>query len=214
MRFLILCLLAVPAVFGASAAQTATPKGPTQAAAAPAARAMDTVVVHAIYLDGDFEGATQILEKALKSPHLTHGDSTFIFKHLGVIYAARDETREKGKYYMYKLVAAEPLTNILDMYASDMIYMIFKNVKDEFEANRQRLQRSQKYMQGTGLETPADSTGADPKRPVAKQAKHGHAGYYWFGGTVLVAAAAGVGVLLYYHQDEKPVVTKKTYGLD
>jgi hypothetical protein len=105
------------------------------AAAATGAR-LDTAYVHDAYLNGDFEIAKNALEDAVKSGGLrSHADSLFTFKHLGVIYAADPDRRERGKYYMYQLLAIEPSARILDMYASDMIYMIFRNVQEEFLAN-------------------------------------------------------------------------------
>lgn len=200
MRFLQSVLMASAVAFCAPNTKSTSP-------ATPAARAFDSTAVHAIYLEGEFDEAAVILEKARQSAVLTHGDSTFIFKHLGVIYAAREETREKGKYFMYKLLATEPVANILDMYASDMIYMVFNHVKAEFEASLERESRGQKYKS-------KDSSQAAPNGNGISRAKPGHAGYWWFGGTVLVAAAAGVGVLLYYEEPPAPSVRKKTYGPD
>ncbi|MEO8104195.1 MAG: hypothetical protein ABI790_16895, partial [Betaproteobacteria bacterium] len=94
---------------------------------------LDTAKLHGIYLDGDFDQAIKAMEAALKGKQaLTHADSVFIFKHLGVMYAATPATREKGRYYMAQLIYIEPTAKILDMYASDMIYLIFRNVQEEF----------------------------------------------------------------------------------
>ncbi len=182
---------------------------------------LDTVAMHAVYLDGDFDKATQVLEGALKQKNLQHGDSVFIFKHLGVMYAAREETREKGKYFMYKLITAEPLTNILDMYASDMIYMIFKNIKDEFEANRTRLERAELHMgkagKGNGSTvSPDDSTDSsrNNKDKFKKQQLKSHSAYFWIGGAGIAAAMVSVGYLVYIHVAEKPSPSKIIYGLD
>jgi hypothetical protein len=110
----------------------------------------------------------------------SHEDSVFLFKHLGVMHAAKYETREKGKHYMVKLLEVEPTAKILDMYASDMIYMIFKNIKDELDATRPQL--------------------AEPSRKQGpKAAPEGRPGTYaWVGWTAGVAAAAG-GIALAVH---------------
>ena len=63
----------------------------------------------------------------------------FVYKHLGVMYAAQQSTRDKGKHFMHQLIAIEPTAKILDMYASDMIHLIFRNVQEEFEVKRVRL---------------------------------------------------------------------------
>ena len=104
---------------------------------------LDTAHIHRTYLEGDFDLAIELIEDARKyGGPFSHKDSVFIFKHLGVMHAAKYETREKGKHYMVKLLEVEPTAKILDMYASDMIYMIFKNIKDEFEATRPQLAES------------------------------------------------------------------------
>jgi hypothetical protein len=122
---------------------------------------IDTNLVRKLYMDGDFDPATEILEAELKSDKtLNHADSVFIYKHLGVMYAARYETRERGKMFMFQLLLTEPTARIMDMYASDMIYMIFKNIQDEFETNRARLARAKGHVDGNGL---TDTTSAKSK---------------------------------------------------
>lgn len=98
---------------------------------------VDSTRIRHLYMDGEFEQAIALLEANLKETRqYSHDDSVFIFKHLGVMYAAQYETREKGKYYMHRLLEVEPTAKIMDMYASDMIYMIFKNVQEEYEQKR------------------------------------------------------------------------------
>jgi hypothetical protein len=117
---------------------------------------VDTVGVHKLYMDGEFEPAIAQLEGYLHAKErLSHGDSVFIFKHLGVMYAATYETREKGKYYMHQLLMTEPTAKIMDMYASDMIYMIFKNIQDEFETNRARMTGESNQPQPTPNPAPS-----------------------------------------------------------
>lgn len=205
----------------APTAATATPAGkpapapaPAGTAAAPAAKpaakspgrlVLDTAHIHAIYLDGDFDQAIKILDGALKSRKtLTHGDSVFIYKHLGVIYAATPATREKGRYYMLQLISIEPTAKILDMYASDMIYMVFDHVRLEFEAAQRR---------DAGIRTAHHPDSAAPKTTALRAGGNGtsHA-WYWVGGAGVAAAAAGTGMFFYLHQDKRdPVVVKTEY---
>lgn len=136
----------------------ASPKAKSGVAAATSG--VDSVMVRKFYMDGDFEPAIAILESSLKSQAvLAHDDSVFIFKHLGVMYAASYETRERGKMYMHQLLMTEPTAKIMDMYASDMIYMIFKNIQDEFETNRIKLQQAEDRAKGINR---GDSNGSDP----------------------------------------------------
>src|SRR4051812_15590847 len=100
------------------------PSGPTAAPLAAHVPALDTARVRKLYQDGEFDQAIGILETALKEKRVVdHSDSVFVFKHLGVMYAANESTRERGKYFMLQLLTIEPTARIMDMYASDMIYM-------------------------------------------------------------------------------------------
>jgi hypothetical protein len=160
---------------------------PHPAHAAPANK-LDTAHIHKTYLDGDFDLAIELIEDAQKhGGPFSHQDSVFIFKHLGVMHAAKYETREKGKHYMVKLLEVEPTAKILDMYASDMIYMIFKNIKDEFDATRPEF--------------------AQPSHKARPKAAEGgkRTSYAWVGWTAGVAAAAG-GIALAVHllSEEEP----------
>ncbi len=155
---------------------------------------LDTTLIRKLYMDGDFDQAIEKLENGLKAkPGYTHNDSVFIFKHLGVMYAAKYETREKGKYFMHQLLAVEPTARILDMYASDMIYMIFKNIQDEYEETRGKLDRAQSHVSGNSQ---TNSNGGNATNglpaPHVRPEPNGHQTLYWVGGTA-VAVAVGVG---------------------
>ena len=141
---------------------------------------LDTAQVKKNYMNGDFDPAVETLTKVLKSNQtMTHADSVFAFKYLGVIYAASYETREKGKFYMRQLLLTEPGIGILDMYASDTIYMIFKNIQDELA----QTQRNAPPSNGNGSPTSESST----KKAPSKMG-------YWIGGSVIIVA----GTLAYF----------------
>ncbi|MDB5048932.1 MAG: hypothetical protein JWO30_2003 [Fibrobacteres bacterium] len=144
---------------------------------------LDTTAIRALYMGGDFGPAIKKLESDRQEGRLqSHQDSVFAFKHLGVMYAANYETVERGKQLMYLLLSIEPTVKIMDMYASDMIYMIFHNVQEEFELRHAR----PKYVDAHPVQ-------ADSVRP-------GNTGRkvwpYWTAGGV--ALAAGVGVAAYF----------------
>src|SRR5690606_23623833 len=85
---------------GSSLSKSAANSGSGQAAAPR----VDSATVHRLYLDGEFDAAIAVLEENLKETRqYSRADSAFIFKHLGVMYAAHYDTREKGKYYMHRL---------------------------------------------------------------------------------------------------------------
>jgi hypothetical protein len=150
---------------------------------------VDTSLIRKLYMDGDFDQAVAILESDLKSQKmLSHVDSVFIFKHLGVMYAARYETRERGKMYMHQLLMTEPTAKIMDMYASDMIYMIFKNIQDEFETNRARFDQAREHAKGSEQTVPQNQSVAKPDS--AESGSHRHLGL-WIGAGALVAGIGG-----------------------
>lgn len=162
-----------------------------------ALESLDTAEVRKLYMEGEFDQAIGILEVWLREKtNYSHTDSVFVFKHLGVMYSADYESREKGKYYMLQLLNVEPTAKILDMYASDMIYMIFKNIQDEFEANR---------MKGRRLERPLASS-SDTLAPR----KTGHA-LLWWGATAVVV---GAGVTAYFILPEAKTLPGTDYPVD
>jgi hypothetical protein len=145
----------------------------------------DTALVHRVYMDGEFDKAIKLIESALATGAVTsHVDSVFALKHLGVMYTARYETREIGKKYMYQLLYIEPTARIMDMYASDMIYMIFKNIQEEVAITRAKPK--------------PDGPEADPKPSLRKK----RAWPYWVGGTV--AVGAGLALASYFLLDREP----------
>jgi hypothetical protein len=191
----------------AKASSTASAKAGTQSSGTPR---VDLSKVHRLYLDGDFEPAIAMLENALKETgQYTHGDSVSIFKHLGVMYAAQSETREKGKYYMHKLLMVEPTAKIMDMYASDMIYMIYKNIQEEFEQNRALAAPGKNGDQADTMPARNQAPLAAENQPRARGPKEearvsGSKKWVWAGAAV-VTVAAGAGA--YYLLSQKPKQT-------
>ncbi len=183
--------------FAAAAVAGKTPSGKSSSHARPKididSAELDTTTIHSLYVDGEFEPAIKQLETARKNGQLkTHRDSVFAYKHLGVMYAASYETMEKGKQFMYQLLTIEPSVLIMDMYASDMIYMIFRNVQTEFEIRHAR-----------PTLVLADSTAQKDLHPTTSQPKIlGRSTWpYWTGAIVL---AAGVGATGYFIMKGSP----------
>ena len=107
-------------------------------AAAPASHAqaspvLDQKRIHRDYNEGNFESVIADIEAFQKS-HASYpvSDSVFIAKHLAVVYSANPDTREKGKYYMFRLLEMMPSAKLVDMYVSDEIDRIFEKVRDEY----------------------------------------------------------------------------------
>ncbi len=173
---------------------------------------VDATKVHRLYLDGEFDAAIAMLEDNLKDTRqYSHEDSVFIFKHLGVMYAAQYHTREKGKYYMNRLLMVEPTAKIMDMYASDMIYMIFKNIQKEYEQGRNSV-NTEGQLRVARDTTASSKTKRDPVEASSQPAKvagqnSGTKTWIWTGVAVAtVAAGVGAYVLL---SEEQPKATQK-----
>ena len=167
---------------------------------------VDTATVRKLYLDGDFEQAIEILETGLKEKRpFSHIDSVFIFKHLGVMYAAKYETRERGKYFMHQLLMTEPTAKIMDMYASDMIYMIFKNIQDEFDQTRGRLSRAEEHVRENAQSAQSDPDPASQGNAKRSKGSKSHA-LIWAGATTALVAA---GITAYFMWPEEPKKTTR-----
>lgn len=109
------------------------------AAPAPAAGGvtLDQKQIHEAYNEGDFEKVTHLIEAYTKAnPASSRNDSIFIAKHLAVVYSANPQTREKGRYYMYRLLEMMPSAELVDMFVSDEIDRIFEKVRKEFLARQ------------------------------------------------------------------------------
>ena len=104
---------------------------------APPADTLDQKKVHAEYGDGNFETAVQILE-GYRAQHSRYrvADSVYIAKYLGVIYASNPDSREKGKYWLYKMLQMDPSSDLVDLYVGEEVERTFEKVKSEFQIRR------------------------------------------------------------------------------
>ncbi len=94
---------------------------------------LDQVRIHDLYNNGDFEPVITVLESFTRThPSFSNSDSVFIAKHLAVVYSANPDTREKGKYYMFRLLELVPSAKLVDMFVSEEVDRIFDKVREEF----------------------------------------------------------------------------------
>ncbi len=108
----------------------------TQFASPLFAEGLDQEAVHAVYLDGDLDQARKTLEGYRdENPEPPFGERLFIAKHLGVIYAARPDTREKAKTFFRELLTLDAGAKIVDMYPSDEILKLFRGIEEEMIAD-------------------------------------------------------------------------------
>lgn len=203
---LVLSLLCVTALCAPNGGKSGSAPSANHPAPAQSGGSLDTGLVRDYYQDGDFERAIPILEYLLKSnASLSHADSVFIFKHLGVMYAAGENTRERGKYFMLQLLHIEPTARIMDMYASDMIYMIFRNIQEEYFLTRARLDRAEGHVTGNQARHRDGQPKPAPTRRDAVKTGSSRQALYWIGA---VTALAGAGVATYVLTQDQPVATK------
>ncbi len=126
---IVIALTAISSISAASRPQ------PTAVVLPPssAPEALDRERIHADYNDGDFEAVASALESFMqRNKTCSHDDSVFIAKHLSVVYSANPAMREKGKYYMYRLLDLVPSAKLVDMFVSDEIDRIFEKVREEY----------------------------------------------------------------------------------
>ena len=115
-------------------------EGSRPPAAGPKPVPADTVNqkrVHAEYGDGNFETVVQILEDYRAAhDHYRPADSAVIAKYLGVVYAANPDTREKGKYWLYRMLQIDPGQDLVDLYVGEEVQNVFDKVRQEFIVRR------------------------------------------------------------------------------
>jgi hypothetical protein len=98
---------------------------------------VDQKRVHSEYGDGNFETVLQILED-FRAGHERYraADSVVVAKYLGVVYAANPATREKGKYWLYRMLQLDPGQDLVDLYVGEEVQGVFEKVRQEFIIRR------------------------------------------------------------------------------
>jgi hypothetical protein len=93
--------------------------------------------IHAEYGDGNFETVIKMLEE-YRTQHrdFRPQDSLFVAKYLGVVYASNPATREKGKYWLYRMLQIDPGSQLVDMYVGEEVDRTFEKVRQEFIVRR------------------------------------------------------------------------------
>ena len=167
---------------------------------------LDQEKIHSEYNEGDFDKVVIILETFM-STHKTYTfqDSVFIAKHLAVVYTANPNTREKGKYYMFRLLTLLPSAKLVDMFVSDEIDRIFEKVRDEFFIRQHgfgvdsaRIAVPERAP--TGTHGNAGSSYAPPPAVKPTRRKESHTGLWIAGGATI--AAAGLALTYFLIQVE------------
>ena len=120
-------------IFPAGQAHAQVPPGKSPATG----DTLDIKRIHSEYGDGNFEAVTQILEDfRSRHPQCRSVDSFYVAKYLGVVYAANPATKEKGKYWLYRMLQIDPTADLVDMYVGEDINNTFEKVRQEFIVRR------------------------------------------------------------------------------
>lgn len=166
---------------------------------------LDQKRLHSDYNEGNFEKVIATLEGFMSS-HKTFAfeDSVFIAKHLAVVYSANPDTREKGKYYMYRLLALLPSAKLVDMYVSDEIDRIFDKVREEF-ISRQRNFGVDSTRVATPEQAPSGARGKETA-PTTRSAngKQRHTGLWIAGGTAVAVAGLTATYFISMRDESEP----------
>ncbi|MDB5104152.1 MAG: hypothetical protein JWP91_1841 [Fibrobacteres bacterium] len=95
---------------------------------------LDKEAISHSYFEGEFSQVLLPLETYRESfpSYATKEDSIFVYKYLSVIYAADPSTRNKGESCMVQLLKMKPTIELIDLYISDNIASIFKDVKQKY----------------------------------------------------------------------------------
>lgn len=181
------------------------------------AEILDRDKIHSDYNNGEFDQVEKELEGFRgRNKSYSHDDSVFIAKHLAVVYAANPQTREKGRYFMFRLLELLPSAKIVDMFVSEEIDRIFDKVKEEFLAKQHALGKSPAKSAYQAPETiPTPKTPEKQKHAgesTAGKKESSGAGYWMAGGVGLAAVGAAVYFMLPQEkapEDKIYVVEKK-----
>jgi hypothetical protein len=180
---------------------------------------LDTVSIHTHYSDGDFDKVIAALDPLLgDKSKMSHPDSLFLFKHLGVIYSKDPGTREKGKYCFRKLLDVDGQAQILDMYATDEIYQVYRTVKEEWALTHPGASApapsTSAAVTPNNDQPPVTSASPAPNQtmpmPTAKANRKGPSWKTWTaaGGAVAVTAGLTTWYLLSQQPDKKTVTER------
>jgi hypothetical protein len=202
----------------AAPAAGASASSPASASATPAGgSALDQKAIHNAYNEGDFEKVTNLIEAFTKANKTySRADSIFIAKHLAVVYSANPQTREKGKYYMYRLLEMMPSAELVDMFVSDEIDRIFEKVRKEFLARQKgfgvdssQISMPDKPATGSAAAHSASAQPAKGPSPEYLEATRPEKQSFWKRNGMWVAGGVGLAVAgtvayLIYASDESP----------
>ncbi len=159
--FLILLLLLPLMALAQSKAKTQPNPGNNKAQnqSGKTQEALDKSEVMSLYMSGEFETLVSLLESIRRERQLRdREDSIFIYKFLGVIYGANDNTKRKAESFLFQMLKLAPEEDLLTLGVGDSVEAIFNRVRERYaklhgeKENAAGLQSDQLGFSGSGSE--------------------------------------------------------------
>ncbi len=170
-------------------------------------------------MSGEFETLVALLENVRRERQLRDKeDSIFIYKFLGVIYGANENTRRKAESFLYQMLKLDATEDLSTLGVGDSVEAIFDRVRVRFGRAHADSLAALGIKSDPGMATNAPATSvapatpnstnniqpnsvspqaAEPRRPIPKWA--------WIAGGG-VATAAVVTTLVLFNQQPDPHV--------
>jgi hypothetical protein len=162
------------------------------------------------YFEGDFRRILPPLEAWRTSRATkTHEDSIFVYKYLSVIYAADSSTRNKAESYMVQLLKLMPTIELVDMYISDNIEAIFKDVQGKY-IKQQLYIRDHNELGQARIDSTINTPKTLPKGATVSASRSTPWIWWTVGGVGLAAVIAGSYFVLH---DESQSPSGKAFKL-
>lgn len=160
---------------------------PPASAAAPAVAPLPREHITMVYRNGDLDSVVFYVKQGRNRPvFMDRSDSLTAFRYLGVIYAADDAMRERGRYYFNQLLLLNPHATVTDLLPGEKARAVFKEVREEFFELHPELAAA---AAAAPAPAPAPVSTGDREKPAVAKSHHGHA-WWWVAGGVAVAGAA------------------------
>lgn len=172
-----------------------------------AAATLDQKAIHHAYNEGDFDAVIKLTNPFTSGNEtFARSDSLFVFKHLAVVFTANPATREKGKFYMYRMLEMLPSAELVEMYVSDDVDRIFDKVRKEFMTRQKNfgVDTTQIHLpeKGSAARPLADASAPGSDSAKAKPKRKGiDPIWYWVAGGAAVAGA-GIAAVILMQPDE------------
>ena len=189
--------------------------------ARPLASKIDTQRIQAALDSGDNRAAKTLLEEAVRI-HQTTGllDSIFIARNLAVLYALDSRTKDKGRYYMFRLLSWIPGDRLQDMDVTEDIRHELDRIRNEFFMTNENKEPTITKPEKESKWATMDSVGLPPNHKAVNQnpisgntpitPKRFTGKKYWvLGSGGLIGLGMVIGSIIWINSDEKIVVNRK-----